>query len=73
MLNVVNRNVNFNKKRVGFKAAGGISTPEEALQYAEMAEKILGSDYINNQIFRIGASRLTERLHAFLTFKTAAN
>ena len=73
MLNVVNRNVNFNKKRVGFKAAGGISTPEEALQYAEMAEKILGSDYINNQTFRIGASRLTERLHAFLTFKTAAN
>ena len=73
MLNVVNRNVNFNKKKVGFKAAGGISTPEEALQYAEMAEKILGSDYINSQTFRIGASRLTERLHAFLTFKTASN
>ena len=73
MLNVVKRNVNFNKKRVGFKAAGGISTPEEALQYAEIAEKILGSDYINNQTFRIGASRLTERLHSFLTFKTASN
>ena len=68
MLNVVKENVKFNKKRVGFKAAGGISTPEEALKYAEMAKKIMGNDYVNNQTFRIGASRLTERLHAILTF-----
>lgn len=68
MLNVVKRNVKFNKKRVGFKAAGGIRTPEEALAYAEMAKKTVGDDYINNQTFRIGASRLTESLYSLLTF-----
>lgn len=68
MLNVVNENVKFNKKRVGFKAAGGIRTPEEALAYAEMGKKIVGDNYINNQTFRIGASRLTESLYSLLTF-----
>ena len=68
MLNVVNENVKFNKKTVGFKAAGGIRTPEEALVYAEMAKKIVGNNYINNQTFRIGASRLTESLYSLLTF-----
>lgn len=73
MLNVVKNNVKNYKKTIGFKAAGGISTPEEAVEYAEMAKKIVGDNYVNNQTFRIGASRLTERLHAFLTFQSAAN
>ena len=73
MLNVVKNNVKNYKKTIGFKAAGGISTPEEAVRYAEMAKKIVSDEYVNNQTFRIGASRLTERLHAFLTFQTAAN
>ena len=68
MLNCIKKNVNFNKKTVGFKAAGGISTPEEAIEYALLAKKVMGNDYVNNQTFRIGASRLTERLHAILTF-----
>lgn len=69
MLNVINENVKKSKKTVGFKAAGGISTPEEALAYAEMAKKIMGDNFIKNQTFRIGASRLTDRLFAFLTKK----
>lgn len=67
MLNCIKKNVNFNKKTVGFKAAGGISTPEEAIEYALLAKKVMGNDYINNQTFRIGASRLTDRLHSILT------
>lgn len=67
MLNVINENVKKSKKTVGFKAAGGISTPEEALAYAEIAKKIMGDDFIKNQTFRIGASRLTDRLFSFLT------
>ena len=67
MLKVINENVKKSKKTVGFKAAGGISTPEEALAYAEMAKKIMGDDYVRSQTFRIGASRLTDRLFAFLT------
>lgn len=67
MLTVINENVKKGKKWVGFKAAGGISTPEEALAYAEMAKKIMGDDFVKNQTFRIGASRLTDRLFAILT------
>lgn len=67
MLSVIAQNVKKSVKKVGFKAAGGISTPEEAMAYAELAKKILGDDYVNNQTFRIGASRLTDRLHSILT------
>jgi len=67
MLDVIMQNVKKTSKKVGLKAAGGISTPEEALQYASLAKKIVGDDYVNNQTFRIGASRLTDRLAAFLT------
>ena len=67
MLNVVKENVNFNKKTVGFKAAGGIRKPEEAMAYAQLAKKIMGDDYVNNQTFRIGASSLTEGLFSILT------
>jgi len=67
MLKCIADSVKINKKMVGFKAAGGISTPEEAMAYAEMAKKILGEEYINNQSFRIGASRLTDRLYSILT------
>lgn len=67
MLDVIMQNVKKTSKKVGFKAAGGISTPEEALQYASLAKKIVGEYYVNNQTFRIGASRLTDRLAAFLT------
>lgn len=73
MLNEVKRNVKINKKTVGFKAAGGIATPEEAVAYALEAKKMMGDEYVNNQTFRIGASRLTERLHAFLTFQSDVN
>lgn len=68
MLNVVNENVKFNKKNIGFKVSGGIKTPEEALEYAGLAKKIVGNNYINNQTFRIGTSRLTESLYSLLTF-----
>ena len=68
MLNCIKDNVKINKKTVGFKAAGGIRKPEEAVRYAEMAKKIMGDDYVNSQTFRIGASSLTESLFSNLTF-----
>ena len=54
-------------KWVGFKAAGGISTPEQALPYLKMAQQYIGEEHLNKQYFRIGASRLTDRLFSFLT------
>lgn len=61
---------NFEEKThkiIGFKAAGGISTPEQALNYYLLAENVLGKKHTENQFFRIGASRLTNRLFSFLT------
>lgn len=68
MLEVIAENVKFNKKWVGFKAAGGIREPEEALKYARLAKTVVGEEYVNNQMFRIGASRLTDKLFSLLTF-----
>ncbi len=68
MLETIRNYVKICKKTVGFKAAGGIQTPEEAVAYAELAKKILGDNYINSQTFRIGASRLTDKLHSILTY-----
>ena len=67
MLQVIKKHFEKTGKWVGFKAAGGISTPEEVLKYEQLAERIVGEKQVTNQFFRIGASRLTDRLFAFLT------
>lgn len=48
----------------GFKAAGGIRTPEQAATYVELAERLLGRDWIGPARFRIGASTLAEAVLA---------
>lgn len=47
---------------VGVKAAGGISTVDDALLYWTIAKIVLGKDWLNNTRFRIGASRLADKL-----------
>lgn len=42
----------------GIKPSGGISNPEDAFKYYLIVESILGKDWLTNQRFRIGASRL---------------
>lgn len=49
-------------KKVGFKPAGGIVTPEDALLYLTIVQEILGSDWLTPELFRIGASRLANNL-----------
>ncbi len=48
--------------RIGFKPAGGISEPEVAVRYFNIVDGILGSEWRNNSLFRIGASRLVDNL-----------
>ena len=67
MLQVLSDHVKKTKKTVGFKAAGGIRKPEEALAYAHLAQKIMGDEFVKNQTFRIGASSLTDSLFSVLT------
>jgi len=44
--------------KVGMKPAGGISKSKLALHYLVMVNEILGEDWMNNQLFRFGASSL---------------
>ncbi len=45
-------------KMIGMKPAGGISKSKLALHYLVMLNETLGSDWMNNQWFRFGASSL---------------
>lgn len=47
---------------VGFKAAGGVSTTEDAVKYYTLAKEILGEAWLSNEWFRLGASRLANTL-----------
>jgi deoxyribose-phosphate aldolase len=48
--------------KVGFKAAGGIATAYDAYMYYRIVAECLGNDWLNNKLFRIGASRLANNL-----------
>jgi deoxyribose-phosphate aldolase len=49
-------------KMIGLKPAGGIATSSDAIAYYAVVKSILGSAWLNNQYFRIGASRLANDL-----------
>jgi deoxyribose-phosphate aldolase len=48
--------------KVGFKAAGGIVTANDALNYYNIVSYCLGNDWLKNSFFRIGASRLANNI-----------
>ena len=56
-----------NDRKIGIKAAGGISTIEDALLYYAIAENVLGESWMNKSLFRIGASRLAGKLVSEVT------
>ncbi len=50
-------------RKVGFKAAGGVSTTEDAVKYYTVVKEVLGDEWVaGNEYFRIGASRLANHL-----------
>lgn len=49
-------------RKVGFKAAGGVSTTEEALGYYCIVKAVLGDEWLSPEYFRIGASRLANNI-----------
>ncbi|MDE6288099.1 MAG: deoxyribose-phosphate aldolase [Muribaculaceae bacterium] len=48
--------------KVGFKASGGVSTSEDAVKYYCIVKEVLGEEWLTNEYFRIGASRLANNL-----------
>ncbi len=73
MLKTLADYVKISKRMVGFKASGGISSPDEALLYYRLFRQYMRVDKVTNQIFRIGSSRLTGQLFALLQQKNTDN
>ena len=51
-------------RKVGIKAAGGISTISDAFLYYRIVKEVLGKEWLNKSLFRIGTSRLAGKLIA---------
>lgn len=49
-------------RKVGIKPSGGIAVAEEAILYYLIVKEVLGEEWLNNKLFRIGASRLANNL-----------
>lgn len=49
-------------EKVGYKPAGGIVTTEDAVKHYTLVKQILGDEWLNNESFRFGASRLANNL-----------
>lgn len=49
-------------RKVGFKCSGGIRTTEDALKYYAIVKEVLGDEWLNHDLFRIGASGLANAI-----------
>lgn len=49
-------------KQIGIKPAGGIAEAEKALGFYMVVKANLGEEWLNNELFRIGASRLLDNI-----------
>lgn len=57
-------------RKVGFKAAGGISTAKDALCYYYIVLSVLGGEWLCKDLFRFGVSRLGNSLVSAIEQKT---
>ncbi len=53
--------------QIGFKPAGGINSPMDAVIYYTIVKEILGEKWLTNKWFRLGTSRLANQLLSELT------
>lgn len=56
-------------RKVGFKAAGGVRTTEDALNYYAVVKDVLGDEWLNQDLFRLGASSLANAVLSSLEGK----
>lgn len=59
-------------RKVGFKAAGGISTTQQALTYVDVVRDTLGPQWLNPALMRLGVSRLGNQLLSTLSGRTVS-
>ena len=58
MCRVLKEYFKISGRKVGIKIAGGVKTSEDAVRYYTIVKEILGKEWLNKDLFRIGASSL---------------
>jgi len=58
MCQVIKQYHKLTNRKVGIKVSGGIRTTEEAVKYYTIVKEVLGNEWLNKDLFRIGASSL---------------
>jgi len=53
--------------QIGIKIAGGVRTAEDAINYYTIVKEVLGEEWLNTELFRIGASGLANNLLSSIT------
>ena len=62
MLDTIKEYYEMTDKKIGFKPAGGMKTIDDAITYLMLTENILGKDWIQPMLFRLGTSRLADKI-----------
>jgi len=62
MLDTIKEFYDKTGKKVGLKPAGGIADPLDAYHYMQLVKTILGDEWLQKSLFRIGASRLADKV-----------
>lgn len=66
MLDAIKMHYDKTGQIVGIKPAGGIADPEMAIRFLKILEGVLGELWLSNRFFRIGASRLADKIFSAL-------
>ncbi|NDV65471.1 deoxyribose-phosphate aldolase [Bacteroides sp. 224] len=62
MCEAIKEYYNLTGNKIGFKPAGGINTVNDALVYYTIVKEVLGEEWLTNELFRLGTSRLANLL-----------
>jgi deoxyribose-phosphate aldolase len=52
----------LHNRKIGLKVSGGVRSSEDAVKYYTIIKEVLGSEWLNPECFRIGASGLADNL-----------
>lgn len=58
------------ERKVGFKPAGGISSAMDAVSYYSIVSTVLGKEWLDKSLFRLGVSRLANNILSAVEHKT---
>jgi deoxyribose-phosphate aldolase len=68
MVRAIREYAEYTGYKVGFKPAGGIRSAKESLDWLILMKEELGNEWLNNTLFRIGASGLLSDIERQLSY-----